>query len=62
VIATYIFVDEAGNPLYKYDRFQDKSFRAYRCENAEYKLGLRDTRIVLYNLPDVIAADVVDHH
>lgn len=62
--ATYIYTDEAGETLYRVQRkkFADgsKDFPTSRPnERGEWVYKLGETRRVLYNLPDVCAADVV---
>lgn len=62
--ATHIYTDEAGKTLYRVQRkkFADgsKDFPTSRPnERGEWVYKLGETRRVLYNLPDVCAADVV---
>lgn len=51
--ATYRYEDETGQHLYDVVRFQPKTFRQRR-PNGEW--GLKDTRRVIYRLPQVRAA------
>jgi hypothetical protein len=52
----YVYVDEQGNRLIRVVRTVPKGFFQERWEEGEWKPGLRDTRRVLYNLPEVLDA------
>ena len=52
-VAEYPYVDERGTLLYHVVRFEPKDFRPRRADGA---YTMRDTRKVLYNLPQVLAA------
>lgn len=56
VADTYTYTDENGEPLIRVIRTLPKGFYQERWEDGEWKPGLRDTRRVLYHLPDVAAA------
>lgn len=58
-VASYVYTDEQGEPLYTVCRTADKQFPAWRPEPAARygrRWNLNGTRRVLYRLPDVIAA------
>lgn len=59
VVATYDYLDETGTLLFQVVRFEPKTFRQRRPDGRGgwvWKLG--DTRMVLYRLPELLAADV----
>jgi hypothetical protein len=57
VIANYKYVDERGKLLFEVLRLQPKSFRQRRPDgHGGYLWNLKDTRCVLYGLPDLISA------
>ena len=58
MVATYNYLDEAGNLLYQVCRFEPKDFRQRRPDGFGgwvWKLG--NTQRVLYHLPELLAAD-----
>ena len=56
VVDTYDYVDEEGRPLFRVLRFADKSFRQQRYASGRWEWGLKDTRRVLFRLPQIISA------
>lgn len=55
--ATYTYTDENGIVLYRKNRSESKAFWFERPDvNGAWIKGIADTRRVLYNLPDVLAA------
>ena len=63
VVANYYYKDEQGNILYKISRRQwmdngksKKDFMAYTKENNSWSFGIKDTRHVIYKLPEVLKA------
>lgn len=58
-VAQYIYTDEDGRPLIRVTRTEPKGFYQERMEDGEWKAGLRETRRVLYNLPELVRADEV---
>jgi hypothetical protein len=59
IVATYDYTDEAGTLLFQVVRFFPKTFRQRRPDgNGGWIWNLKDTRLVLYRLPDVLTA----HH
>jgi 5S rRNA maturation endonuclease (ribonuclease M5) len=60
IAATYDYTDEAGVLLYQVVRFAPKDFRQRQPDgNGGWIWNLKDTRLVLYRLPDVIRAETV---
>lgn len=55
LVDTYVYTNEAGWPLIRVSRYEPKSFGQERWEDNEWKPGLRDTRRVLYRLPELLA-------
>jgi uncharacterized protein DUF3631 len=56
----YPYRDEEGELLYEQNRFEPKSFAFCRPIKGGGRIwNLKDTRLVLYNLPEVIEADEV---
>ena len=51
IVATYVYEDEEGKPLYRVHRTDPKGFYQERFEDGQWKLGLKDVRRVLYRLP-----------
>jgi hypothetical protein len=59
-IASYRYTDESGNVLYEVCRFEPKDFRQRRPNgNGGWIWNLKDTRRVLYRLPQVLQAETV---
>lgn len=57
-VAAYDYLDEAGRPLYQAVRFEPKTFRQRRyTETGALAWGLNGARLVLYRLPELLAAD-----
>jgi hypothetical protein len=56
VVASYVYRDEGGSPLYRVLRLSPKGFFQERMEDGEYKPGMRDVRRVLYRLPELCVA------
>ena len=59
VVATYIYSDETGDPLFRVCRTEPKSFFQQRWTGTGWINGLGNTRRVLYRLPEVIEAPIV---
>ena len=55
-VSIYTYVDEDGHPLFRVCRTDPKGFYQERLEEGEWKPGLRDTRRVIYRLPEVLRA------
>lgn len=56
-VASYIYTDEQGRPLYRVLREPGKKFVQQRLTaDGEWLYKLEDTRRVLYHLPEVLAA------
>ena len=62
-IATYIYRDEDGSPLFEVVRFFPKDFRQFRLDEKGkriWKGGMGDTRRVPYRLPELLlSAEVI---
>lgn len=57
-VAAYDYCDETGAPLYQAVRFEPKTFRQRRyTEDGTLAWGLDGARLVLYRLPELLAAD-----
>ena len=57
IVAIYDYVDEAGNLLFQVVRFNPKNFRQRRPDGkGGWTWSLRETRRVLYRLPELIEA------
>jgi hypothetical protein len=56
IIAQYVYVDEAGQPLHRTNRWSPRRFTQDRWTGTEWKPGLDDTRRVLFRLPELRAA------
>jgi 5S rRNA maturation endonuclease (ribonuclease M5) len=60
IVATYDYVNENGELLYQVTRHDPKDFRVRRRNGkGGWIWGIGNTRRVLYNLPQVIAANLV---
>jgi putative DNA primase/helicase len=60
VTATYDYTDEHGNLLFQTIRYEPKDFRQRRPDrNGGWIWNLKDTRFVLYRLPEVVASQLV---
>ncbi|MFH0957070.1 MAG: AAA family ATPase [Pseudomonadota bacterium] len=61
IVANYNYVDEDGELLYQVIRFDPKDFRQRRpgTGTTRWMNNLKDTRLVLYDLPNVIEAKAV---
>ena len=58
IVATYHYTDEDGKPLYQTVRYEPKDFRQLRSDgNGSWHWNLRDTRRVLYRLPELLSAE-----
>jgi hypothetical protein len=60
-VATYVYRDRQGWPLYRVDRFEPKTFRVHHAATHDsggtlWKPGLGKTERVLYRLPELAAA------
>ena len=59
VVATYNYLDEHGQLLYRKLRYEPKTFRIQRPDpehTGQWLWGLNSTRKILYRLPELIAA------
>lgn len=56
VVATYVYQDEEGQPLYRVMRLSPKGFYQERWTEDGWTMGLAETRRVLYHLPELVAA------
>jgi hypothetical protein len=54
VVATYVYEDEEGVPLYRVVRLSPKGFYQQRYTGEGYESGLGDVRRVPYRLPDLV--------
>lgn len=55
IVATYDYTDEVGNSLFQCVRFVPKDFRQRRPDGkGEWIWNLKDTRLVLFNLPGIV--------
>lgn len=59
VVATYVYVDEQGAPLFRVCRTVPKNFYQQRWAGGRWVSGLRNTRRVLYRLPEVLEAPII---
>lgn len=60
ISAVYQYHDKDGNPVYEVVRFEPKDFRQRRSDgNGGYTWNLQGVERVLYNLPEVHAAEYV---
>ncbi|RKY70128.1 MAG: hypothetical protein DRP97_04245, partial [Candidatus Latescibacterota bacterium] len=60
LVETYDYTDEDGELLYQVCRYEPKTFRQRRPDgNKGWIWSLKDTRRVLYKLPDVLVAEQV---
>ena len=66
IVAEYNYTDESGTLLYQVTRHEPKDFRQRRpdgkggwCPGLKYVDGTLAVRPVLYNLPEVIANDII---
>jgi hypothetical protein len=58
-IATYVYEDEAGHPVYRKLKYNSELYNTQRYENGKWISGLNGTRRVLYNLPELVRASQV---
>jgi hypothetical protein len=58
-VATYVYADECGNPLYMKRKFDNGEYSQERYDVGKWKRGLENTRRVLYNLQELLGADRV---
>jgi P4 family phage/plasmid primase-like protien len=60
-VCRYVYTDESGVPLHATIRYEPKSFRqvALNPNGSIREWTLKNTRTVLYNLPDIIEAQTV---
>lgn len=63
IVANYYYEDEQGNTLYKICRREwmdkgkrKKDFMAYSKDNNSWNFGIKNTRHVIYKLPEVLTA------
>jgi len=60
IVAMYDYTDEAGNLLFQSVRFEPKDFRQRQPDGkGGWLWNLRNVRLVLYRLPEVVASPVV---
>ncbi|MDA1029759.1 MAG: AAA family ATPase [Bacteroidetes bacterium] len=60
IVDAYDYVDEQGNLLFQTVRYQPKDFRQRRPDgNGGWIWNLKNTRFVLYRLPEIIHADSI---
>ena len=59
VVAEYVYCDKNGEPLFRVCRTDPKGFFQQRWTGNRWVNGLRDTRRVLYRLPEVLEAPIV---
>jgi len=52
-IATYVYTDEQGTPLYRKLKYDSEHYHIQRYENGAWISRLNGTRTVLYNLPEL---------
>ncbi len=57
IVETYDYQDENGNPLFQAVRTEPKEFKQRRFENGKPVWGLKDTRRILYRLPELLKTD-----
>lgn len=57
IVATYEYLDESNEPLYRVLRLSPKGFFQERWEDGEWKPTMRDVRKVLYHLPQLVRLD-----
>lgn len=58
--AIYNYTDETGNLLYQSIRYEPKDFRQRRPNgNDDWIWNLKDTRLVLYRLPEVLVSPLI---
>jgi hypothetical protein len=55
IVSTYVYTDEAGEPLFEAVRLEPKQFMQRLPGASTYGIG--ETRRVLYHLPQLLAAD-----
>jgi len=64
IVATYVYTDERGDPLFEVQRLEPKDFRQARIDAGGRRVtgkGCMDgVRLVPYHLPEVIAAVAAD--
>ena len=59
-MATYDYIDESGGLLFQVVRFEPRGFAQRRPDGKNGCVwNLKETRLVLYHLPDVIKAESV---
>ena len=59
VEATYGYADEQGEPVFRVVRTRPKGFYQQRYENGKWVNGISGVRLVLYCLPEALAASTV---
>jgi hypothetical protein len=60
IVAVYDYLSEGGEPLYQTVRYNPKDFRQRRPDgNGGWIWNLKGVRLVLYDLPAVLAAPIV---
>lgn len=58
-VKSYVYTDESGQKLFRKNRYEPKDFRIQHLNGRYWKWGLGSCDPVLYNLPNVIAAEQV---
>ena len=56
LVEQYVYKDEAGQPLFRVNRFDPKGFTQERWEDEQWRSGTKGIRRVLYHLPQIVAA------
>lgn len=60
MVAQYTYLDEEGEPIFQKVRYRPKSFALRSLsEEGKWRWGMEGVRRVIYNLPDVLAAEKV---
>lgn len=60
IVATYNYTDEAGKLLFQSVRYEPKDFHQRRPDGkGGWLWNLKDTRLVLYRLPEILQAETV---
>jgi len=59
VKAEYVYTNAEGKPAHKTVRMEPKDFVQYRFENDQWVAGLGTCKRYLYNLPQIIASNII---
>lgn len=59
LVNSYTYTDENGRKRFRKNRYEPKDFRIQHLRGRRWRWGLGDCEPVLYNLPNVIAAEQV---